>query len=178
MARKRQSFEGKLRTREHILADLSVNHLERQILLRGFAVSRIEKDYGLDLIMHTFTDKGEVENGYVLFQVKATDDLKILQDGKAIALRVEVADVKWWLGENMPVILVLYDGKMDKAYWLYVQQFFEENKKALNRVSGDQDRLTLRIPLKNRLGQKAIETFRQFRDRLLAQIRGALEHEH
>jgi hypothetical protein len=35
MARKRLPHERKLRTREHVLADLSVNYVERQILLRG-----------------------------------------------------------------------------------------------------------------------------------------------
>ncbi len=67
MARKRQPDERKLRTREHIIADLSVNYLERHILLRGFAVNRMYTDYGVDLMMLTYTDQGEIENGHVLF---------------------------------------------------------------------------------------------------------------
>src|SRR5262249_44890292 len=35
VARQRQPKERKLRTREHVLADLSINFVERQILLRG-----------------------------------------------------------------------------------------------------------------------------------------------
>ena len=68
MARKRQPRERKLRTREHVLADLSVNYVERQILLRGFAVNRMHTDYGIDLLMLTYTD-GVIESGHVLFQV-------------------------------------------------------------------------------------------------------------
>lgn len=120
MARKRQPDERKLRTREHVLADQSVNYLERQILLRGFAVNRMTTDYGIDALMLTYNDEGEVENGHVLFQVKATDSLQVLRDGQSIAFRVDVADLKLWQDEWMPVILVVYDGRHDKAYWLYV----------------------------------------------------------
>src|SRR5437867_4163638 len=123
MARKRQPHERKLRTREHVLADLSVNHVERQILLRGFAVNRLATDYGIDLSMLTYTDRGEVENGHILLQIKATDSLQILKVGPYISFRVEVADLKAWQDEWMPVILVVYDGQMDTAYWLYVQRY-------------------------------------------------------
>lgn len=68
-----------MRTREHWLADLSVNHLERHILRQGHTVARNHFDYGYDLEMVTFdyendADKkrGAIENGYVLFQLKAT----------------------------------------------------------------------------------------------------------
>ena len=72
-----------MRTREHVLADLSVNYVERQILLCGFAVNRMHTDYGIDLLMLTYRAAGEVENGHVLFQVKATDSLQLLRRGKA-----------------------------------------------------------------------------------------------
>ena len=75
----------KRRTREHVIADLSINHVERQILLRGFAVNRMQTDYGIDLLMLTNTSEGEVEIGQVLFQVKATDSLQLVQEGQAIA---------------------------------------------------------------------------------------------
>ena len=37
---------GKRRTRAHVLADLSINHVERHVLLCGFSVDRVEHDYG------------------------------------------------------------------------------------------------------------------------------------
>ena len=122
MARKRQGKERKLRTREHVLADLSVNHAERHVLLRGFAVNRLEKDYGLDLMMFTYNERGEIENGHVFIQLKATDALNLLEDGETISCRVELADIQLWQRESMPVILVIYDGRKDRAYWLYVQK--------------------------------------------------------
>lgn len=176
VARKRQPSERKLRTREHVLEDLSFNFVERQIFLRGFAVYHLVTDYGLDLMMLTYNPEGEVENGHVMLQVKATDAVHILKGGQSLALRVEVADLRWWQGESMPVILALYDGQGDKAYWLYVQQYLTDNRVNLDNLAAKQDRVTVRIPLRNRLHPRAIEQFRRFRDRLQEQMKGAVHH--
>jgi hypothetical protein len=40
----RKPEKKKRRTREHVIADLSINHTERQALLAGFAVQRIVRD--------------------------------------------------------------------------------------------------------------------------------------
>jgi len=44
----------KRRTREHIIADLGVNHVERHILLCGHTAERVFYDYGYDLALTTF----------------------------------------------------------------------------------------------------------------------------
>lgn len=80
MAR-RKPIPRKRRTREHIIADLSVNHVERQVLLCGYTVERHRHDYGLDLLMSTYDHNGEVENGEVRLQLKATDHLNRVQGG-------------------------------------------------------------------------------------------------
>ncbi len=176
MARKRQAHERKLRTRQHVLADLSVNFVERQVLLRSFAVNRMDSDYGIDLLMLTYEEDGAVESGHVLFQVKATDSPKLIQAGRSIACRIEVADLKAWQDEWMPVILVLYDGQRDKAYWLYVQQYLNDKNVAGEDLLAEQDRLTVRIPRRNRLDRKAIERFRQFRNQHVELMKGAARH--
>ena len=43
----------KMRTRGHVLADLSINHVERQVLRCGFSADRVQHDYGYDLTMAT-----------------------------------------------------------------------------------------------------------------------------
>jgi hypothetical protein len=142
--------------------------VERQILLKGFAASRVEQDYGLDLMMHTFNERGEIESGHVFFQLKATDQLNILKDGETISLRVERVDVQLWQREAMPVILVMYDGRKDKAYWLYVQHYLEERNVSFEDLSLEQDRVTIRMPMANRLNRGAIEKFREFRNQLIS----------
>jgi Domain of unknown function (DUF4365) len=172
VARKRQPQERKLRTREHVLADLSINHLERHILRRGFAANRMNTDYGIDMLMLTYNDEGEVESGHVLFQVKATDSLQLLQAGETFVSRIEVADLKSWEEEWMPVLLIVYDGRNDKAYWLYVQEYLAEKKVSGEDLEDEQDRVTVRIPRRNRLNRKAIGEFRLFRNQHVDRMKG------
>ena len=47
--------------------------MERQALLAGFAVQRIVRDYGIDLFVATYDPSGEVENGEIRIQLKATE---------------------------------------------------------------------------------------------------------
>ena len=74
----------KRRTRNHIIADLSANHVERHALLCGYSVERMAHDYGVDLLLYTFNADGEIENDTVKIQLKATDNLTMLQDGERI----------------------------------------------------------------------------------------------
>jgi hypothetical protein len=68
MPRKVPEPVRKRRTREHILADLSVHHVEGPILRCGFTAERVFHDYGVDLYMSTYKANGEAENDLVLFQ--------------------------------------------------------------------------------------------------------------
>src|SRR5258708_4920528 len=122
---KQPSVPRKRRTREHVIADLSVNYVERQALLCGFAIERRMHDYGIDLVLLTYTSEGEPESGEVLFQIKATDHLQTVADAKFVALRVERAHLRSRLIELMPVILIVYDAATDRAHWLYVQAAFQ-----------------------------------------------------
>ena len=101
-----KSPSGKLRTRAHVLADLSIKCVERQVLLCGFSVERVQHDYGYDLTMTTYHDSGEIQSGPVYIQVKATDRLPRLVSGKAIPWTVSRRDLKLWLQETYPVILL------------------------------------------------------------------------
>lgn len=70
-----KAFEprGKMRTRQHVLADLGVNYLEWHVLLCGYTVHRVQSDYGYDLVLTTYRQMGEIEPGAVYIQVKATE---------------------------------------------------------------------------------------------------------
>jgi hypothetical protein len=150
----------KRRTRSHIIADLSVNHVEKHVLQCGWIVQRFSPDYGLDLMMTTFDRRGEIENGDVRLQVKATDSIKVLAGRKAIAVRVEWRDMVYWLNEPLPVILVIYDAKSDRAWWIYLNQALREEGRAGTTTAN----LTISIPLANVLNTEAIREFRKLRD--------------
>ena len=160
----------KRRTREHIIADLSVNHVEKSVLRCGWTVQRFSPDYGLDLFMTTFNRQGEIEHGDVRLQIKATDSIKIVSSRQAIALRVEWRDVVYWLNEPLPVILVVYDAKADRAWWLHAQAALRaEGRRAPARVGAT---LTVSVPLANVVEPAAVRRFRKLRDAAVARSRG------
>ena len=51
----------KRRTREHIIADLSMNYVERFVLESGHTMEELTNDYGSDLLMTTFDEDGYIE---------------------------------------------------------------------------------------------------------------------
>lgn len=176
MAREQPGSVRKRRTREHVIADLSVNHVERYALRCGFAVERIRMDYGIDLIVHTFNRKGEFENGRLLFQLKATDHVKVSPDGRTVLCRIARTDLNYWLREPMPVLLVLYDARADGAYWLYVQAHFEG--RAGFDVSQVGEQVTVALPRANVLDQAAMRRMARYKKAVLAQREGRIHHGH
>jgi hypothetical protein len=103
-----------------------------------------------------------VENGSVLFQLKATDVLKKSADSTVISIRLEWRDVLFWANELDPVILIRYDAREDKAYWLYVQEYFRRVQ--WPRRSGKASTVTVYIPADNVLDEAAIRRFARFRN--------------
>ena len=97
----------KQRTRQHVIADLSVHHLEGFILEAGHTAQRIGSDYGYDLVMTTFDEEGYIEPGWVYFQVKAMETLDA--SGADFVYDLDIRDYNLWIKEKMPVVLVLFD---------------------------------------------------------------------
>ena len=87
-----KSIPGKRQTREHVIADLSVDFVERQMLLCGHTVERPRHNYGYELYLTTYDANGEPEDGEVRMQLKATDALPLLKDGQAISWKVLRSD--------------------------------------------------------------------------------------
>src|SRR2546427_11204352 len=100
-------------TRQHVIADLAINYVERIVLRCGWTVERTRHDYGIDLMMRTYADTGEAETGAVFMQLKATDSLPQSGDKRTIPLRLEWRDLLSWLNEPMPVILIVSDAATD-----------------------------------------------------------------
>src|SRR5688572_11989779 len=159
----------KRRTREHVIADLSINHLERFVLRCGWTVQRTTHDYGIDLFMETYSIRGEPQAGLVLFQVKATDRIKLRNNGRDVAVRLDGRDVEAWRDEPMPIILVLYDARGDNAYWLHVQPYLAERGRL--RIRRPPATTTVYLPCNQILNEAAVRQFAQFRDTVLSRIR-------
>jgi len=163
----------KRRTREHIIADLSVHHVEGFILRCGFTAERVVHDYSMDLYLTTYTAQGEIENDFVLFQLKATDSLKLRADNRAVVFRIERSDLMRWLGETYPVILVVYDAQADVAYWLYVQAHFAGKTARIRSKPTHR----VHIPTANVVNEDAIRRFAAAKAAVQAQTKGVRHHE-
>lgn len=165
----------KRRTREHIIADLSVNYTERQALLCGYTVERVRGDYGYDLLLFTYDANGERETGEVYLQVKATDNLSTLKGAPVIPWRLLQSDLASWLYSTIPVILIVYDVQANNAYWLYVQRYFAALPNFNLFAAGKT--VTVRIPAGNSLNPASVRQFAQFRDALNLQAWGVIKHD-
>jgi hypothetical protein len=170
----KSSRERKRRTREHVLADLSANYVEKQALRCGYTAERTRLDYGIDLVVQTFNRRGEVESSRILFQLKATDRIRTLASAKAVSCRIERADLAHWLEEPFPVVLVLYEAKLDTGYWLYVQHHFA--KLAGFDLAHCGKRVTVLIPRSNVLDRQTMRTLARAKNAAAGSYRKVWTH--
>lgn len=170
-----KSQPRKRRTREHVIADLSVNHVERHALLCGYTLERFRHDYGIDLVLFTYSPEGEVEDECVFLQLKASDGLRLRPGQKTFSFRIERRDLVYWLGQMLPVILIVYDGRKELAYWLYVQSYFQKRHEFNLFTAGKM--VTLEFPTTNVVDAGAFRRFARFRDRVIAQKNEVIHEE-
>lgn len=154
----------KQRTRDHIIADQSVNHLERFIIDAGFTAQRLVGDYGYDLVMTTFDQQGYVEPGFVRFQLKASDTLP--RSGADTVFDVDIRDYHLWVQEPMPVILVLHEASSRRSFWLHFRVFFEDDPSRHPKKGAKTVRV--RVPLRRRVNRQAIVRMRGLKAASLA----------
>jgi hypothetical protein len=174
LAKQRPTPPGKTRTREHVIADLGLHHVEGHVLRCGFTLQRIYSDYGYDFVMWTYNAGGEIESGFTYFQIKATDRLTLLDGGKIISWSVSLRDLRVWLKEAYPVALVVYDAKTDKAYWLYVQAYFA--KRPTTELFSAGETINVHIPKRNRINQRSIQMISRWKHEIDQQLSGKVHH--
>jgi hypothetical protein len=158
----------KRRTREHVIEDLSENHLERQVLLKGHVLRRPERDYGVDVTMFHFADDGAIENGEVRFQLKATDRLNVIKQGTVISFPIKTGDLHYWGLEIYPFILVVFDAKAEIGFWLHVQEYVNLHP---DRANPDQQSVNVHIPVSNMLTVESVEAFRDMSLQIVDNLR-------
>ncbi len=107
-------------------------------------------------MVHFSTQTLEIENGWVEFQVKATDSPSFVDSGKSVTCTVETAHVRYWYWEVAhPFILVLYDAQKHRAFWSDIQTYLDDHG------IEDSQTFTVRIPTRNKLTVNAVDQFRR-----------------
>lgn len=161
------STPRKRRTRDHVIGDLAVNFVERQFLMCGHAVNRTGsgQDYGVDLTVLTFDGNGQVKNGQIEIQVRATEQIQPLKSGMEFSRRLNMSHVSHWLMQPNPVILAVYDASADRAWWLNIQKAAEHED-----LEDRGETIAVRIQLASDLNSTAIDEMRRDRDAFLVQL--------
>lgn len=147
----------KRRTRQHFIEDLGFNYIEKQALLGRCILERKKYDYGIDAEMITFSENGEIENGLVLFQIKSTDKIKSQKEKGAFVFDLDKQDLEYWLRERNTIYLILYDAKLDIAYMLNLQKYFNENRILLKNINKF---IRVYIPKDNKFTVEAVQRIR------------------
>jgi hypothetical protein len=150
----------KRRTRQHVIADQSVNHAERFIIDEGHTAQRMEKDYGYDLLLFTFDERGYVEPGIASIQLKAAEWLPAV--GTDYVFDLDVRDYNLWMMEEMLVILILFDAGRRRAYWVHVQGYFGED--AARRPKRGAKTVRVHVPMQQVVNRRAIARMRRVKE--------------
>ncbi len=150
----------KRRTREHVIADQSVHFVEGFILAEGHTAERIWYDYGYDLAMRTFDERGYIEPDSILFQIKAHE--KLDEPKLAASMDVNIRDYNLWINEQLPVIVIVYDVSRALAYWVYFQGYFHADSS--RRPKPDVKWFRVQIDRANLLDREAIKYFRDLKN--------------
>ena len=160
----------KQRTRQHIIADLSVNYVERIIFEEGYSVESPASDYGYDLVMKTHDSDGFIEAGTVYIQLKSSDNL--VHSNGIYSFDMDIRDYNLWRAELMPVVLILFDAIARRAYWLPVQQYFRENPTRRPRPGAK----TIRVHVARRqsINRRALRKMRLAKDKINNRIPGGV----
>jgi hypothetical protein len=169
-----KQYARKRRTRQHIIADLALVDVQYYIANAGFTSEVKTKDYGYDLTVNTFDGDGLIEPGAILIQLKASETLEIHPDGVSYVFDLDVRDYNLWVMEPNPVLLILYEAKSRRAYWLYFQQFLKEHEAPRPRAGAKTVRI--RIPIAHRVRTAFFRHARRLKEQRLKQWVGADPH--
>lgn len=146
----------KRRTRQHVIADLSVHYTEGHILEEGHTAQRFSSDYSYDLVMRSFDENGYAEPDSVYFQVKAKE--AVVWGASDCVFDIDIRDYNLWIDEDFPVILILYDASAREARWLALKSYFDDD--VSRRPKPGTKTVRVRIPKHQVLNRQAIALFR------------------
>jgi hypothetical protein len=150
------STPRKRRTRQHVIADLSVNYVERFILEAGHTVQRLTPDYGYDLLLFTHDKQGYVESGMAFLQLKAAETLE--RAGSDFVFDLDVRDYHRWMFERYPVLLILFDARQRRAYWSDLQRYFRDDP--VRRPEKQAKTIRVRVPVRQVVNRRGVTLMR------------------
>jgi hypothetical protein len=140
-----------------VIADQSVNYVERYIIDEGHTVQRLSQDYGYDLLMFTYDEYGYAEPGLAFLQLKASENL--VESRGEYVFDLDIRDYNLWMMNRMPVVLVLFESSHRRAFWLHVQGYFQEDP--ARRPKPTAKTVRVRVPPRQAVNRRGIARLRR-----------------
>jgi hypothetical protein len=162
----------KQRTRQHVIADQSLNYPERYVIDEGHTVGRVQHDYGYDFYLATYDEEGYIEPDTISIQLKAAETLEL--SGEDYLFDVDVKDYNLWVSELLPVVLVLFDASRRKAYWLLIQDYFREDPS--RRPQEGATTVRVRVPQRQAVNRRAVRRWRARKQEIQDHLGGLRDH--
>lgn len=155
----------KQRTREHIIEDLGINHIERHVIYAGYTFYRYTTgDYGYDASFTTFNENGEIENLQMNIQLKSTDFIKQSADKAFFLFDVSKRDLELWRNASFPVLFILYDAQKEVAFYLDLKEYFKKDGILFEKIHKF---VRVKIPITQCWNAQAIITLRHIKNQEL-----------
>jgi hypothetical protein len=158
----------KQRTRQHVIADQCVHHVEGFVLDAGHTVQSVESDYGYDLLLFTYDENGYLEPDLAYLQLKAAESLQAI--GSAYVFDLDIRDYNLWMLDNLPVILILFDAGRKRAYWVAIQEYFRKDDNRQPKRGAKTVRVY--VPKRQVFHRRAVEKIRDLKCRTLTAAKG------
>jgi hypothetical protein len=114
------------RTQSHVTADIAVARVVSIFTDLGWACQTVEKDYGEDVFVQPSVNES-VDPFRLWVQVKGTEDAETLKNKEGrLVWRVSHEHILRWIRSLETVVVVLWDIKSDRGFWLKPREEFTE----------------------------------------------------
>lgn len=114
------------RTQSHVTADIAVARVVSIFTDLGWACQTVEHDYGEDVFVQSAVNES-VDPFRLWVQVKGTQDVEALKNKEGrFVWRVSHDHVLRWIRSLETIIVVLWDIKSDRGYWVEPREEFTE----------------------------------------------------
>jgi len=129
--KQRHQNTSKYLPKQQVIGQQGINLIEEIILDMGFVWRPTSvHDTGIDgEIEIRSPETGEVTNRTVKVQSKATAGRFIGETNTHFEYVCQRKDIDYWLGGNVPVILIISRPKNREAYWIHVNEYFKDPQK-------------------------------------------------
>ena len=114
---------------QHIIGQQGINLIEKIVLNMGFIWRPTNvHDAGIDgQIEIRSAQTGEMFNCVLMVQSKSTSGRFTAETDQGFEYLCKPEDLDYWLGGNVPVILIVSRPKTEEAYWININEYFADS---------------------------------------------------